>query len=160
VEESSRHIKLDKKVLKALIGSNHSDVTNQEGGSIECTFCGTRFRNFVGLVQHVMFKHPAVALSPYKIGGLFLLSSTEEIEVLRDDADKEEEFYELLECSTKVVDRLSDTNPEDRAVDELYPYERCDKVYNTEDDLESHVKMYHGILKAACFVILKEQKWI
>ena len=54
-----------------------------------------------------------------------------------------------------MVDRLSDTNPEDRAVDELYPCERCGMVYNTEDDLESHVKIYHESFETCMFCNFK-----
>ena len=70
-EESLRRIKLDKKILKDLIGGDHSDSV-EGGGSIKCRFCVKRFGILDGLARHVLMDHPDVALGAYKSGGLYL----------------------------------------------------------------------------------------
>ena len=68
-KESLKSIKLDKKVLKELI---RSESKLKERGTIKCKFCGENFRTLDGIVQHVMFVHPAVALGAYHHGGLYI----------------------------------------------------------------------------------------
>ena len=70
-EESLKRIKLDKKVLKVLIGT---DLVVEGMGSIDCKFCRKTFRTLDELVTHVMFDHPPVAYSAYQSGGLYLSS--------------------------------------------------------------------------------------
>ena len=71
-EESLKSIKLDKKLLKNLVGTDFKRKQAKECGTIKCKFCGKHFRTLDEVVQHVMMEHPALALSAYRHGGLYL----------------------------------------------------------------------------------------
>ena len=139
-EESLRCIKLDKKLLKNLTGS---DLIKPGGGSINCKFCGKSFRILDGIAQHVMFNHPAVAVSAYQHGGLYLSAEFLSENKFVDHFEEYCRSYNCLETtsvgeSSKAWNGLSGDLEEIESEDEWEIEEKCENDFE-EEPKESEV---------------------
>ena len=117
-EESLKCIKLDKKILKHLTGT---EIVMETKRSIECKFCKKTSKSLDNLVQHMLFNHPGVALSAYECGGLYLSADfmaknafVENFEEYRSSVKRSVIFDESFQARSESVSKdLEDIESED-----------------------------------------------